>query len=85
MSDVLTFNCQTTKGVVEKRFVRLADFASFGFIGLCVLPSELDRMRNLRSLWLNNNALCSLPSEIELLSKLAYLNVRGVKSRSPTR
>jgi hypothetical protein len=85
MSDVLIFTCHTTKGVVEKRFVRLADFASFGYIGLCELPSELSRMRNLRSLWLNNNALGALPSEIKLLSKLAYLNVRQPRVSSPTR
>ena len=45
-------------------------------MGLTEVPSELFRMRNLKKLWLYDNELCSLPSEIAHLAKLELLNVR---------
>ena len=45
-------------------------------IGLTELPSELFRMKNLKTLNLFNNNLCSLPSELALLTTLERLNVR---------
>jgi hypothetical protein len=45
-------------------------------MGLTELPSELFRMKNVKSLYLINNNLCSLPSEIEQLSALLELWVR---------
>jgi Leucine-rich repeat (LRR) protein len=40
-------------------------------MGLTELPSELFRMKNVTHLWLNNNNLCSLPSDIAHLPKNA--------------
>jgi leucine-rich repeat protein SHOC2 len=45
-------------------------------MGLTELPSELFRMKNVTHLWLNNNNLCSLPSEIAHLAMLEILYVR---------
>jgi Leucine-rich repeat (LRR) protein len=45
-------------------------------MGLTEMPSELFRMKNLKTLWLNVNKLCSLPSEIAHLSTLEVLYVR---------
>jgi Leucine-rich repeat (LRR) protein len=39
-------------------------------------PSELFRMKNVKRLWLFNNNLCSLPSEIAHLATLEMLIVR---------
>jgi hypothetical protein len=43
------------------------------------LPSDLFCMKNVKMLALNNNNLCSLPSEIGHLTKLEYLYVRAAK------
>lgn len=51
----------------------------FGGMHLTELPSELFRMTNLEQLWLVDNTVGSLPSEIALLSKLELLNVRESK------
>ena len=48
-------------------------------MGLTEVPSELFRMKNLKRLYVDNNNLCSLPSEIALLAKLERLNVRLLK------
>jgi hypothetical protein len=45
-------------------------------MGLTELPSGLFRMKNLKQLYLNDNKLCLLPSEIALLAKLEILYVR---------
>jgi Leucine-rich repeat (LRR) protein len=45
-------------------------------MGLTEVPSELFRMKNLKTVWLNNNNLCSLPSEIALMTTLEKLYVR---------
>jgi Leucine-rich repeat (LRR) protein len=45
-------------------------------MGLTVVPAELFRMKNLKTLWLYNNKLCSLPSEIAQLTSLERLYVR---------
>jgi Leucine-rich repeat (LRR) protein len=45
-------------------------------MGLTEVPSELFRMKNLKTLWLNGNNLCSLPSEIAHLTTLERLFVR---------
>jgi hypothetical protein len=45
-------------------------------MGLTEVPSELFRMKNVKSLWLNNNNLCSLPSDIAHLTTLEKLRVR---------
>ena len=45
-------------------------------MGLMEVPSELFRMKNVKSLWLNDNKLCSLPSEIAHLTTLETLIVR---------
>jgi Leucine-rich repeat (LRR) protein len=45
-------------------------------MGLTELPSELFRMKNLKQLWLDNNNLCSLPSDIAQLATLEGLYVR---------
>ena len=45
-------------------------------MGLTEVPSELFRMKNLKSLYLSANNLCSLPSEIAHLSTLEELWVR---------
>jgi Leucine-rich repeat (LRR) protein len=45
-------------------------------MGLTKVPSELFRMKNVKTLYLLNNNLCSLPSEIAHLSMLDTLIVR---------
>jgi internalin A len=45
-------------------------------MGLTELPSELFRMKNVKTLDLSGNNLCSLPSEIAHLPKLERLFVR---------
>jgi Leucine-rich repeat (LRR) protein len=45
-------------------------------MGLMEVPSEMFRMKNLTQLYLNNNNLCSLPSEIAQLTVLEGLYVR---------
>jgi Leucine-rich repeat (LRR) protein len=45
-------------------------------MGLTEVPSELFRMKNVKTLWLFNNNLCSLPSDIAHLAKLEELYVR---------
>jgi Leucine-rich repeat (LRR) protein len=45
-------------------------------MGLTELPSELFRMKNVKFLHLSGNNLCSLPSEIALMTTLAWLYVR---------
>jgi Leucine-rich repeat (LRR) protein len=45
-------------------------------MGLTEVPSELFRMKKLKSLDLSNNNLCSLPSEIAHLTTLERLYVR---------
>jgi Leucine-rich repeat (LRR) protein len=44
-------------------------------MGLTEVPSELFCMKNLKKLWLINNNLCSLPSEIAHLPTLEGLYV----------
>ena len=45
-------------------------------MGLTEVPCELFRMKNVKTLWLNSNKLCSLPSDIAHLGKLERLYVR---------
>jgi hypothetical protein len=45
-------------------------------MGLTEVPSELFRTKNVKSLWLGYNKLCSLPSEIAHLATLEVLYVR---------
>jgi Leucine-rich repeat (LRR) protein len=45
-------------------------------MGLSEVPAELFRMKNLKTLDLSNNKLCSLPSEIAHLATLEVLYVR---------
>jgi Leucine-rich repeat (LRR) protein len=45
-------------------------------MGLTEVPAELFRLKNVKTLWLNNNNLCSLPSEIALTTTLETLWVR---------
>jgi Leucine-rich repeat (LRR) protein len=45
-------------------------------MGLTELPSELFRMEHVKTLDLNGNMLCSLPSEIALMTTLEKLYVR---------
>jgi Leucine-rich repeat (LRR) protein len=45
-------------------------------MGLMELPSELFRMKNVTELVLSSNKLCSLPSEIALMTTLERLFVR---------
>ncbi len=40
------------------------------------MPSELFRMKNVKELWLHDNNLCSLPSEIAYMARLEELDVR---------
>jgi internalin A len=47
--------------------------------GLTEVPRELFRMKNLKTLDLSNNNLCSLPSKIAHLPTLEGLNVRLAK------
>jgi hypothetical protein len=48
-------------------------------MGLAEVPCELFRLKNLKTLWLGNNNLCSLPSEIAHLTMLEQLWVRFSK------
>ncbi len=48
-------------------------------MGLTEVPAELFRMENVKTLWLNDNHLCSLPSEIAHLTTLEVLSVRLLK------
>jgi internalin A len=48
-------------------------------MGLMELPTELFRMKNLGKLFLNNNKLCSLPSDIAHMTTLEELRVRVLK------
>jgi hypothetical protein len=45
-------------------------------MGLTELPCELLRMKNVKSLYLSTNNLCSLPSEIAQLATLDRLYMR---------
>jgi Leucine-rich repeat (LRR) protein len=45
-------------------------------MGLTEVPCELFRKKNVKTLWLNDNNLCSLPSEIAHLPTLEGLYVR---------
>jgi Leucine-rich repeat (LRR) protein len=45
-------------------------------MGLTEVPSELFRMKNVKRLYLTNNNLCSLPSEIAHMITLERLIVR---------
>jgi Leucine-rich repeat (LRR) protein len=46
-------------------------------MGLTEVPSELFRMKNVvKELWLFNNKLCSLPSDVAHLTTLEELSVR---------
>jgi Leucine-rich repeat (LRR) protein len=45
-------------------------------VGLTEVPPELFRMKNVKTLNLNSNNLCSLPSDIALLTTLERLYVR---------
>jgi hypothetical protein len=51
--------------------------------GLTELPSELFHVTTVRNLSLTDNQLCSLPSEIALLTKLVMLNVRPSSPAPP--
>jgi Leucine-rich repeat (LRR) protein len=48
-------------------------------MGLTELPSEVLRLKSMKTLWLNNNDLCSLPTEIARLNMLDKLIVRPSK------
>jgi hypothetical protein len=48
-------------------------------MGLTELPCELFRMKNVKELNLYDNKLCSLPSEIALMTTLETLYVRLLK------
>jgi hypothetical protein len=48
-------------------------------MGLLEVPSELLRMKNVKTLYLHDNKLCSLPSEIAHLATLEELRVRSLK------
>ena len=45
-------------------------------MGLTELPSELFRMKNVKTLCLDSNTLSALPSEIAHLPKLEFLRVQ---------
>jgi Leucine-rich repeat (LRR) protein len=45
-------------------------------MGLTELPSELFRMKNVKSLFFHDNYLCSLPSDVAHLTTLEELSVR---------
>jgi hypothetical protein len=71
---------------VRRRHLRLSTLLSprslhlqLNNMGLVELPSELLRMKNLKTLWLHANNLCSLPSEIAHLETLEFLFVRRSK------
>ncbi len=87
--------CKTTKGVVEKpvkhdaewirvsrRFARrsaLTHRLQLDYMGLMEVPFELFRMKNLKKMYVSDNKLCSLPSEIAQLTALEELWVRLAK------
>jgi Leucine-rich repeat (LRR) protein len=48
-------------------------------MGLTEVPSELLRMKNVKTLYLHTNNLCSLPSELAHLATLEELHVRSLK------
>jgi Leucine-rich repeat (LRR) protein len=48
-------------------------------VGLTEVPSELFRLKKVKTLHLHNNKLCSLPSEIAQLATLEWLYVRLLK------
>ena len=48
-------------------------------MGLTEVPCELFRMKNLKTLDLLSNKICSLPSEIAHLTTLERLYVRSLK------
>ncbi len=48
-------------------------------MGMTEVPSELFRMEHVKTLDLNSNMLCSLPSEIALMTTLEKLYVRLAK------
>jgi hypothetical protein len=90
----LILHCKTTKGDFEKhvgldekvdvrrcfsRRSALTHRLQLVRMGLMEVPSELFRMKNVKSLWLNDNKLCSLPSEIAHLTTLETLIVRLLK------
>jgi Leucine-rich repeat (LRR) protein len=50
-------------------------------MGLTEVPSALFRVANMKSLHLDRNNLCSLPSKVALLTKLEWLNVRTVENQ----
>jgi hypothetical protein len=45
-------------------------------MGLTEVPSELFRMKTVKQLYLHNNNLCSLPSDIAHLATLETFGVR---------
>jgi hypothetical protein len=51
-------------------------------MGLTDVPRELFCMKNVTRLWLSHGFLCSLPSEISLMTTLEELYVRGSSARS---
>ncbi len=87
----LIFRCKTTDGVCEKRvnpndaehvnvsrlFGRrsLTHDLQLAGMGLMEVPCELFRLTSVKRLWLHDNMLCSLPSEIAHLATLETLNV----------
>ncbi len=88
----LILRCKTTEGVVEERLEHddavvtvsrlfahrsaLTHRLQLGRMGLTEVPSELFRLKHMKELFLCNNNLCSLPSEIALLATLDTLYVR---------
>jgi hypothetical protein len=48
-------------------------------LGLTEVPSDLFRMKNVKDLWLDGNNLCSLPSDIALMTTLEWLAVWRLK------
>jgi Leucine-rich repeat (LRR) protein len=54
---------------------RLCLHLQLGYMGLTEVPSELFRTKNLKKLFLFDNKLCSLPSEIARLATLKVLYV----------
>jgi Leucine-rich repeat (LRR) protein len=45
-------------------------------VGLTEVPSELFRLKKVKTLSLTNNKLCSLPSDVAQLATLEWLYVR---------
>jgi Leucine-rich repeat (LRR) protein len=90
----LILRCKRTRGVVEQSVkhdaegVYVRDFARRSALtrrpqlydmDLTEVPSELFRLKNAKTIWLGNNNLCSLPSEIAHLPTLEKLDVRFSK------